>query len=329
MYPVIECSGFLLYKYTMNKDPYSSHEENLVPFLAALCIFLSAVEYAVPKPLPFMRLGLANLPIILALFLLNARQYFLLVFVKVLGQSIVSGTLFSYIVLFSAGGTFASSLAMFVMYRLFGKFVSCIGLSLLGALANNSVQLILARWILFGKGAFFLAPLLFITGAVTGVLLGLFALAFTSSSRWFALSRTRSVPLETDMHHLSADNVTGENTAKKKRRIKILPPLLVFISIVLFSLLQPYGRVLFSIFSFDITSGALISGLRKAFILTGMVVLSRLFIKTSFKLPGKPGLFMNRVFQYLGLLTQKHIKKGRLSSIIKAVDSRLMTVYFT
>ena len=78
----------------MNKEPYSSHEENLVPFLAALCIFLSAVEYAVPKPLPFMRLGLANLPIILALFLLNARQYFLLVFVKVLGQSIVSGNSF-------------------------------------------------------------------------------------------------------------------------------------------------------------------------------------------------------------------------------------------
>jgi heptaprenyl diphosphate synthase len=313
----------------MNKEPYSSHEENLVPFLAALCIFLSAVEYAVPKPLPFMRLGLANLPIILALFLLNARQYFLLVFVKVLGQSIVSGTLFSYIVLFSAGGTLASSLAMFILYRIFGRYVSCIGLSLLGALANNSVQLILARWILFGKGAFFLAPLLYTAGAVTGVLLGFFALAFTSSSRWFSLCRTRSVPLETETLSIDADNLFTGNSGQKKKRIKILPPLLVFVSIVFFSLLQPHGKVLVSFFSLDITSGALISGLRKAFILTAMVVLSRLFIKTSFKLPGKPGLFMNRVFQYLGLLTQKHIKKSRLRSIIKAVDSRLMAVYFT
>lgn len=312
----------------MNTDSYSSHEKNLVPFLAALCIFLSAVEYAVPKPLPFMRLGLANLPIILALFLLNTRQYFLLVFVKVLGQSIVSGTLFSYIVLFSAGGTFASSLVMFLIFRLFGRFLSCIGISLSGALANNTVQLLLARGILFGKGAVFLAPLVYIAGAVTGILLGIFALSFTSSSRWFYLCKTRSLPSESDMHHLNADTLPGKSPDKKGRRIKIFPPLLVFISIVLFSLLQPYGRVLFSVFSFDITSGALLSGVRRALILTGMVVLSRLFIKTSFKLPGRPGLFMNRVFQYLGLLTRKHINKGRLSSIIKAVDNRLMMVYF-
>lgn len=39
----------------------------LVAFFAALCLFLVAVEYAIPKPLPFLRLGLTNLPVILSL----------------------------------------------------------------------------------------------------------------------------------------------------------------------------------------------------------------------------------------------------------------------
>lgn len=318
-----------MYKYTMNKEIYSSHYDNLVPFLAALCIFLSALEYVIPKPLPFMRLGLANVPIILALFLLNARQYFLLVLVKVLGQSIVSGTLFSYIVLFSAGGTFASSLIMFVTYRLLGRFVSCIGISLIGALANNTIQLILARFILFGEGAFFLAPVLYITGTITGILLGIFTLTFTSSSRWFTFCKTRSTPSPTDMLTRDDEDLFAENPGKKKLRLKLLTPVLVFLSVIFFSLLQPYGKVLVSVFSFDITSGALIAGLKKAVVLTLMVVVSRLFIRTSFRLPGAAGVFMNRVFQYLGLLTQKYIKKGNLQSVIKAIDKRLITVYFT
>lgn len=313
----------------MNKALYASHEENLVPFLASLCIFLSAVEYAIPKPLPFMRLGLANLPIILALFLLNGKQYFLLVLIKILGQSILSGTLFSYILLFSAGGTLASSISMFVVYRVLGSYISCIGLSLLGALANNSIQLILARYILFGKGAFFLAPLLFITGSLTGILLGLFALAFTSSSKWFSLCKSRQIPLETDILNLDDGSLFTEPAAKKGKKNKFLPSLIVFISIVFFSLLQPYGKVLFSIFYFDITAGALIHGLQKAVILTSMVFVSRLFVKSSFKFPGKAGFFVQRVFVFLGLLTKKHIKKGNISSIIKAIDVRLLSVYFS
>ena len=35
-------------------------------WFGALCFFLSAMEYMIPKPLPFLRLGLANLPIMLA-----------------------------------------------------------------------------------------------------------------------------------------------------------------------------------------------------------------------------------------------------------------------
>ena len=76
-------------------------------FSAALCMFFSMIEYAIPKPLPFLRLGLANIPFILGLFKLKKREYFFLVLLKVIFQSLISGTFFSYIFVYSLFGSFA------------------------------------------------------------------------------------------------------------------------------------------------------------------------------------------------------------------------------
>ena len=164
-------------------------EEKLVAFFAALCLFLSTIEYAIPKPLPFLRLGLANLPILLALPLLNLKQVSLIVVLKILGQSLISGTLFSYVFLFSAAGSLASAMGMTIFYYLFKKknLISFVGLSLIGSLFNNFAQLIVARYILFGNGSRLIAPILLCMGTITGSLLGIFAEYFVSKSNWYLL----------------------------------------------------------------------------------------------------------------------------------------------
>lgn len=171
--------------------------KKLVSFLAALCLFLATIENAIPKPLPFLRLGLANLPVILALFLLPSRKILLLVLFKVLAQGIISGTLFSYIFLFSSGGSFASALAMMGLYALCGNHcrnetderklfsVSAVGITLFGSLASTFAQLFLARFILFGENAKYIAPILLVSGLITGLLLGIFAELFMQKSNWF------------------------------------------------------------------------------------------------------------------------------------------------
>ncbi|MBO7516356.1 MAG: Gx transporter family protein [Spirochaetia bacterium] len=160
-------------------------DKKLLPFLAALCLFLAAVEYAIPKPLPFLRLGLANLPVIVALFLLPSRDIYKLILLKIIGQALITGTLFSYIFAFSAAGSLASGLAMMGVHRLFKNRISCIGLSLAGAAANNLAQLAVARLILFGSATKYIAPILLISGAVTGLLLGIFTQMFIEKSKWF------------------------------------------------------------------------------------------------------------------------------------------------
>jgi heptaprenyl diphosphate synthase len=163
-----------------------------ISFFAALCLFLSAVEYAIPKPIPFLRLGLANLPIILAIKKFNHRDIFILVVLKILGQAFISGTLFSYIFLFSASGSFVSGFVMTLMYDLFGTkgkhgrvLISNIGISLAGALGNNCAQLLCAKLILFGDNTKYIAPVLLISGMVTGLIFGIFASLFEIRSNWF------------------------------------------------------------------------------------------------------------------------------------------------
>ena len=50
--------------------------QHLVALAAAVCLFLASIEYVIPKPLPFLRIGLANLPLLLALDLFPISHFF-------------------------------------------------------------------------------------------------------------------------------------------------------------------------------------------------------------------------------------------------------------
>ena len=152
--------------------------------LAAFSLFLATIEYTVPKPFPFMRLGLANLPILIALVIFRPRQVLLLTLYKVIGQGLLQGTIFSYIFLFSAVGSFASSLAMIWIHTFLGRWSSLVGISVCGAFAGNLVRLFLARYVLFGEQGWVMAPPFLIVGLISSVLLGGFAAAFVANSCW-------------------------------------------------------------------------------------------------------------------------------------------------
>ena len=162
-----------------------NEKSNLIAFLTALCLFLATIEYIIPKPFPFMRLGLANMPIILSLYLLKPKQVIMLVFYKIIGQSLISGTLFSYIFIFSLSGTILSALSMMALHKNGQTKVSSVGISIMGALANAGSQIILSELILFENSAHIIAPILIINAVISGFLLGLFTNKFMEKSMWF------------------------------------------------------------------------------------------------------------------------------------------------
>ena len=99
--------------------------------------------------------------------------------------------------------------------------------------------------------------------------------------------------------------------------------LLVITGIVFFNLLAPYGKVLFEIGPLQITQGSLFAGLRKAFILEGLVMLSGTCIKSDLRLPGKIGALLSQTLKLLEKMqARKHnIKAGR---IIEGIDNLML-----
>ncbi|MBQ9239636.1 MAG: Gx transporter family protein [Treponema sp.] len=164
-----------------------SRNPRRIAFFSALCLFLAAVEYAVPKPLPFMRIGLANLPIMLSLTAMSRRETAVLIGFKILAQGLLSGTFFSYVFVLSAGGSCAAGICMLaVAATIRAKKISYVGISVIGALANNAAQIALAAAILFGKNTRYIAPLLLVIGTASGTVLGFFTNAFCKKARWYA-----------------------------------------------------------------------------------------------------------------------------------------------
>ena len=210
----------------INDDKCS--QDSLI-FISALCLFLSAIEYAIPKPLPFLRLGLANLPVIIFLKKIRFRDLLFIILFKVVGQAIISGTLFSYIFIFSVSGSFASGIMMFVLYKLLycKKLISNIGLSLFGAIANCIAQLICAYFIMFGASTIYIMPMLVIFSTITGVLLGIFCNYFEEKSIWLKKFDLNSVKI------IQKTEISGERDEKTNKIIAILNIVIAIISIII------------------------------------------------------------------------------------------------
>ena len=156
----------------------------LVALAAAICLFLASIEYVIPKPLPFLRIGLANLPLLLALDLFPVSHFFLLLGIKILGQSLIQGSLFSFAFLLSLGGSLASGVVMLAARRALKGSTSLIGISILGAMASNLVQLTLARFLVFGRAVWMIAPAFLLVGLISSSILGYLAQAYKQRSTW-------------------------------------------------------------------------------------------------------------------------------------------------
>ena len=98
--------------------------------------------------------------------------------------------------------------------------------------------------------------------------------------------------------------------------------ILIVLSIVAFNLIIPYGRVLFSIGAFKITSGALTMGIQRAVTLEGLIMLSRVSIRQDLKLPGLFGELIGESFRIFSVIAGQR-QRISAKSLIADID-RLM-----
>lgn len=293
-------------------------------------MFLSMIEYAIPKPIPFMRLGIANMGIMLSLYVLPIRQVLFLTLIKVFLQALISGTFFSYIFVFSLIGSFSSVFAMLFCKYIFKSKISFLGICLSGALANNLSQILLSYLMIFKSSTSFIAPILLISGFISSIVLGTLTQKFVSGSSWYKMILTEDENNISDLENIgSQTNLSAIKKTKTTNR-KILKNLtssfVLLLSIIFFSLLVPNGKLLFSIGSFKITQESLFLGLRRGLILILSVYISKIIVSKFPPLKGRFGKFINMIFLYFKELTSFE-KENSGKNILKKLDSHLINVY--
>lgn len=144
--------------------------------LSALAMIFSYVESCIPFPLwlPGFKLGLANLVILLTLYLWNTKSAILVSFVRILLMALLFGNL--YTLAFSLSGGVLSMAAMISAKRTH-KF-SMAGVSIIGGTFHNLGQFLTALLLMNNMHLIYYLPALLIMGAVLGLLLGLLAIFF-------------------------------------------------------------------------------------------------------------------------------------------------------
>lgn len=139
--------------------------------LLALALLCGYVETLIPFSfgIPGIKLGLANIVTLLALYLLGAKEAFLISFLRILLSGFLFGNLFS--ILYSLGG---GILSFFVMLFL-KKAVKCgvLTVSVAGGISHNMGQLLVAAAVVENLNVLYYMSVLFFAGFVTGTLIGI------------------------------------------------------------------------------------------------------------------------------------------------------------
>jgi len=87
------------------------------------------------------------------------------------------------------------------------------------------------------------------------------------------------------------------------KRTNVLFTFLVITGIIAFNLIIPYGRVLFHIGPFKITSGALTAGIHRAVTLEALIMLSKVSVRQDLKIPGAFGELLGESFRIFSVMT--------------------------
>ncbi len=141
--------------------------------MIALAFAFSYLESLIPFNfgIPGIKLGIANLVVIVALYTMNAKDALFISIIRIL----LSGLAFSgpFAMIYSLIGGLLSFLVMFVAKKS-NKF-SPIGVSALGGTVHNFGQILVAAVVMRTYRIIYYFPILMIVGLVTGILNGIIA----------------------------------------------------------------------------------------------------------------------------------------------------------
>lgn len=151
----------------------SSRKVAYYGIFSALAILMGYVERMIPisVAIPGIKLGLANVIVLLTLYSMGTKSAFFISLVRIL----ISALLFSGFAgfLYSVSGALCSFLAMVWIKKI--KGFSMVGVSVAGGIFHNIGQIVMASIVVSTPKLMYYLPILLFSGVVTGIATGIAA----------------------------------------------------------------------------------------------------------------------------------------------------------
>ena len=143
----------------------------------ALTIFMVEAQLPALAPIPGMKLGLANIVTVYAMFLLGPADTLAILLCRIVLGSLFAGQLMS--MLYSLGGGLSCYMVMLLLRNLLTKKQIWV-CGIIGAIAHNIGQICVAIGITRTSALLYYLPLLMVSGILTGCFTGLCAQFLTN-----------------------------------------------------------------------------------------------------------------------------------------------------
>ncbi len=138
--------------------------------LVALAFILSYIETLFPLPIaiPGIKLGLANLVVITALYSMGVKEAFSMSIIRIILVGFTFGS--PSTMMFSLVGGLLSWLMMTIFKK--SKLFSLVGVSVIGGISHNVGQIITSIFVVENINIVYYLPFLLISGILTGTVIG-------------------------------------------------------------------------------------------------------------------------------------------------------------
>ncbi|MBR2988224.1 MAG: Gx transporter family protein [Clostridia bacterium] len=144
-----------------------------IALYTAVATIMHYLEGLLPSFFPFapgVKLGLANIVGLIALFTLDKPSAYIIVTARCVLGALFGGNLFS--LAYSLTGALVSLTGQIVALKFLFPKVTVVGISVIGAMLHNLTQLTVASIVVWTNLLSYL-PLMMLTGVLTGIVVGL------------------------------------------------------------------------------------------------------------------------------------------------------------
>lgn len=140
--------------------------------LTAGAMILSIFESIIPLPFiaPGAKLGLTNIVTLTVAIVFGFKNAFLITVIRCILMLFVAGSPISFIYSITSG--ILSIIVMFLSLKYLGKYLSLIGISVLGAMTHNATQITVAAVMFENLNMYVYLPVLSLISIFTGCFVG-------------------------------------------------------------------------------------------------------------------------------------------------------------